>query len=103
MSTNGELCYRSWRCFGAGQDLLEKDWQRRGGREQVPLALVALLGNQELRLGFGFDALGHDAQAEGEAKRNGRAAHRARLVVVADLFDEGTVDHDAVERTGAQP
>ena len=36
------------------------------------------------------------------AERDGRAAHGARLVIVADLFDERTVDHDAVERRAAQ-
>ena len=33
----------------------------------MALSLVALLGDQELRLGVGLDALGHDAQAEGVA------------------------------------
>ena len=72
------------------------------GAEQVALALVALFGDQELRLRFGLDAFGDDAQAEGVAERDGRAAHGARFVIVADFFDERAVDHDAVERAAAQ-
>ena len=68
----------------------------------MALAFVALLGDQELRLRLGLDALGDDAQAEGEAERDGRAAHGARFVIVADFLDERAVDHDAVERAGAQ-
>ncbi len=36
------------------------------------------------------------------AERDRRAAHGARLVIVADFLDERTVDHDAVERRAAQ-
>ncbi len=91
------------RLFPAGRICLEQIGERRGRGEQVALSFVALLGDQELGLGLGLDALGDDAQTEGVAQRDGRAAHRARLVIVADFLDEGAVDHDAVERAVAQP
>src|SRR4051812_11376731 len=101
MSTLRGARDRDRRC-GGRQDRLEEITERRGGAEQVALALVALLGDQELRLRFGLDALGHDTQAEGVTERDGRAAHGAGLVIVPDLFDERSIDHDAVERTAAQ-
>jgi hypothetical protein len=41
-------------------------------------------------------------RTEGVAQGDGRTAHRARLVIVADFFDERTVDHDSIERRAAQ-
>ena len=102
---NELACFMSTAVAGlAGwKDLLEQLAQRGRGGEQVALSFMALLADQELRLGFGLDALGDDVQTESAPQRDGRAAYRARLVIVAYLFDERTVDHDAVEGAVTQP
>src|SRR6188508_3884967 len=92
---------RSWRSFSGGEDLVQQVGKRRGRTEQVALRLVTLFRDQELCLCFGLDTLGNDAQAERMTECDGRAAHRARLVIVADFLDERTIDEDSVERRAA--
>ena len=90
------------RCgFSGGKDLVQQVGKRRGRTEQVALRLVALFRDEELCLRLGLHTLGNDAQAKRMAERDGGAAHRARLVIVADFFDERSIDEDSVERRAA--
>src|SRR5689334_20563216 len=88
---------RSWRSFSGGQDFVQQVGKRRCCTEQVALRLVTLFRDQELCLCFGLDTFGNDAQAERMSECDGRAAHRTRLVIVADFLDERTVDENPVE------
>ena len=79
---------RSWRYFAALENVVQevREWRRR--TEEVALAFMALFRDEELCLRFGLDAFGDDAQAESVAERDRCTTHGARLVIVADLFDE---------------
>jgi hypothetical protein len=98
MSTTRGALNRSWRCFATLEDIVQevREWRRR--TEKVALTFVALFRDEELCLRFGLDAFGNDAQTERVAKGDRCATYGARLVIVADFFDERAIDHDAVER-----
>src|SRR6185437_6605204 len=70
--------------------------------EQVALHLRAAFGLQDFELLLGLHAFGGRDHAEAAAQARDRANDCQAVVLIAEFFDERTIDLDFVEREAAQ-
>src|SRR5437763_16197744 len=75
---------------------------RQGFADEIALHRVAAFIRQEAELLLGFHALGDDRHLKAVAETDDGPDDRRRVRVPSDIYDEGAVDLDLVERKRLQ-